>query len=126
MISPDETKIGFAEAHAEFEIAGQLRGDALSIPAAPDGDSAFEIDLSKPIGGHGWYEPEHVGESWFRWTGPEPRFDLEVLLSPGRSYFCDMMFVPVRARVFDGCCVTVNDDELKALQIDSSKIIDLT
>ncbi len=112
VISPDETKIGFAEAHAEFEIAGQLRGDALSIPAAPAGDSTFEIDLSKPIGGRGWYEPEHVGESWFRWTGPEPRFDLEVLLSPGRTYFCDMVFAPVRARVFDGFSVTVNDVEI--------------
>ncbi len=112
MAGREEAAVGFAEAKAEFESAGQRRGDGQSIAAAPDGDSAFEIDLSKPIGGHGWYEPEHVGESWFRWTGPEPRFDLEVLLSPGRSYFCDMMFVPVRARVFDGFCVTVNDVEI--------------
>jgi hypothetical protein len=110
--SQDEENVGFAEAQAEFEIVGQLRGDALSIPAAPAADAAFDIDLSKPIGGHGWYEPEHVGDSWYRWTGPEPRFDLEVLLSPGRSYFCDMVFAPVQARVFDGFSVTVNDVEI--------------
>ncbi len=109
---PDEANVGFAETQAEFEIVGQLRGDAPSSPAAPAGDAAFDIDLSKPIGGQGWYEPEHVGGSWYRWTGPDPRFDLEVLLSPGRSYFCDMVFAPVRARVFDGFSVTVNDVEI--------------
>jgi hypothetical protein len=110
--SRDEAEVGFAEAQAEYETGGQLRGDALSIAAAPAGDSAFDIDLSKPIGGQGWYEPEQVAGSWYRWTGPEPRFSFEVLLSPGRSYFCDMVFAPVRARVFEGFSVTVNDVEI--------------
>ena len=100
------------EAEAGLEIAGQLRGEAPTARGASARDGAFEIDLSKPIGGPGWYEPEYAGGGWHRWTGPEPRFGLEVLLSPGRSYFCDMVLVPAQPHVFDGFSVTVNDVEI--------------
>ena len=52
--------------------------------------AAFAIDLSRPIGGTGWYPAEQSGDAYFRWTGPQPRFDLEVLLPQHHSYRCDV------------------------------------
>src|SRR4029077_4226324 len=60
-----DADFGRGRLEAGAAIAGQLHGET-PTPAASAGDAPFEIDLSKPIGGPGWYEPEQVGGSWHR------------------------------------------------------------
>ncbi len=44
-------------------------------------NGAFDISLREPIPGSGWYEPEADGPVAYRWTGPEPRFTLDLPLT---------------------------------------------
>lgn len=55
----------------------------------PDGE--FEISLQAPIPGSGWYEPEAEGQKYYRWTGPEARFTLDIHLV-SRAYTVEIEF----------------------------------
>jgi hypothetical protein len=47
---------------------------------------SFDIDLSQPVPGSGWYSPEtESGRTW-RWTGPDAHFTLEVPLQATGRY----------------------------------------
>src|SRR5712692_3886799 len=72
-------------------------------------DDAFEIDLSRPIGGSGWHQPENSGGNWYPWTGPEARFALDLLLPYRHSYQCEMVMAPLRPHLFDDFSVAIND-----------------
>ncbi len=119
LLWPSTMRVTPAERHATaargeappagFEIASQPRGETPARVPLPAGDASFEIDLSRPLAGSGWYPPENLGGNWYRWTGPEPRFGLDVLLAPHRSYLCNMVLAPGQADVFDGFSVTIND-----------------
>jgi glycosyltransferase involved in cell wall biosynthesis len=94
--------------------AHQLAGDEqlpflAGAAAAPAAVTPFEIELFRPIGGSGWYDSEGSAGNWYRWTGPQPRFVLEVLLSQDHAYRCDMTMAPVRPHVADNLSITVND-----------------
>jgi hypothetical protein len=53
---------------------------------------SFEIDLSEPVPGSGWYSPEtQSGRTW-RWTGPDSRFTLEVPLQASGRYKVSVRF----------------------------------
>jgi hypothetical protein len=60
--------------------------------SCPDG--AFALDLGGPVPGFGWYGAEREGDLVWRWTGPEPRFTVELGLRRGVSYRCEMRFNP--------------------------------
>ena len=55
----------------------------------PEGE--FEISLQAPIPGSGWYEPETEGGGFYRWTGPEARFTLDLPLA-SRPYAVQVEF----------------------------------
>src|SRR5205823_2777984 len=61
--------------------------------------AGFDIDLSQPIAGTCWYEAENSEGHWYRWTGPDPKFALDVLLPHQHSYRCEMVLSPVRPYV---------------------------
>jgi len=45
-----------------------------------------ELDLSAPLHGTGWYEPERDGHLTWRWTGPTRSFTLGLPLKPDSNY----------------------------------------
>lgn len=59
-------------------------------------DGAFALDLEGPIPGFGWYAVEREGDAVWRWTGPEPRFTVELVLHRNVSYQCAMLFDPAQ------------------------------
>jgi hypothetical protein len=72
---------------------------------------SFEIDLSEPVPGSGWYSPEtESGRTW-RWTGPDPRFTLEVPLQPNGYYKVSVRFGG-RVLGCNGLTVRANGHEL--------------
>jgi glycosyltransferase involved in cell wall biosynthesis len=71
--------------------------------------AAFELDLSRPIAGTGWYQAEHSDGRWYRWTGPGARFTLEMLLPHEHSYRCEMVIAPALPQVSQDLSVTIND-----------------
>jgi len=79
-------------------------------------DDAFEIDLSRPIGGSGWHQPENSGGNWYPWTGPEARFALDLLLPYRHSYQCEMVMAPLRPQAFDDFSVAINDNTVAYTQ----------
>lgn len=105
----DDAQAALDEAPDEPSVDGANPPLAAAPRLAAASDAPFEIDLSRPIGGSGWHHAESTGGNWYRWTGPQPRFELELLLTQGRSYTCEMVMTPVRADVFDGFAITVND-----------------
>jgi len=62
--------------------------------SCPDG--AVALDLGGPVPGFGWYNAERGGNEVWRWTGPEPRFTVELGLRRGVSYQCEMRFNPAQ------------------------------
>jgi hypothetical protein len=48
----------------------------------PTFSETFELDLSAPMPGNGWYDPEKGPARSFRWTGPEREFTIAVPLEP--------------------------------------------
>jgi hypothetical protein len=75
---------------------------------------SFDIDLSKPMPGSGWYLPEtESGRTW-RWTGPDRRFTLEVPLQANGRYKVSMGF---GGRVLgpEGMQVRANGHELSVV-----------
>src|SRR5579862_6999008 len=114
LLWPSTTRRPPAESQAEEarETAPEEARAVGAPSAAPDAvapGGVFEVDLSRPVGGSGWYEAEAAGGSWFRWTGPEPRFVVEVMLAPQLSYRCQMVMAPVRPHVSDDLAVSVNE-----------------
>ena len=82
---------------------------------------SFDIDLSKPVPGSGWYSPEtDSGRTW-RWTGPDRRFTLELPLQAAGRYKVSVRF---GGRVLgpEGLAVRANGHELSIAlsQTDSS------
>jgi hypothetical protein len=72
---------------------------------------SFEIDLSEPVPGSGWYSPEtESGRTW-RWTGPDPRFTLEVPLQANGYYKVSLRF-GTRVLGRAGLAVRANGHEL--------------
>jgi hypothetical protein len=71
-------------------------------------EGPFEIDVSGPMPGSGWYLPEEANGRWFRWTGSEPEFSLEVPLRPDCSYRCTLTMIPASPAVSEWLAVAVN------------------
>jgi glycosyltransferase involved in cell wall biosynthesis len=81
---------------AQFTAAKGLIGSAGPDPrsillGAPD--EPTRLDLSGPMPGFGWYPAEKSGTGYHRWTGPEPKFTLEIFL-PRRLYRCKISLKP--------------------------------
>ena len=53
---------------------------------------SFDLDLSQPVPGLGWYSPETESGRIWRWTGPDPRFTLEVPLQANARYKVSVRF----------------------------------
>lgn len=85
--------------------AARVPGTALG---ADGSEGALQIDLSRPIGGAGWYPPEGIDGHWHRWTGPDPEFILDLLLPHQRSYRGEVLLAPIRPEVAAGLSLTVN------------------
>ena len=49
---------------------------------------AFDIALGEPVPGSGWYEPERDTGAYYRWTGPERQFTLDLPLASSRYAVC--------------------------------------
>jgi hypothetical protein len=81
-----------------------VRSGVYRVP--PD---SFELRLSDIIPGSGWYEAEHEDETFWRWTGPDPRFTIEVPLRPDASYRFIMTFDDPRPSGPDRFGVELND-----------------
>lgn len=93
---------GSAADHAEAAPAPAFEDRLYAQP--------FAIDLARPIPGFGWYPLENSQTGVrFRWTGPDPKFTLDLPLSARHAYRIEMTMAPVRPRVFDGFAVTLND-----------------
>ncbi len=70
-------------------------------------DDAIEMGLSAQIPGIGWYPAGPAEEGRHRWTGPDPRFTLELFL-PERPYRCCMELIPIRRDTFNNFSIELN------------------
>jgi hypothetical protein len=98
-------------------------GPAVAVdPAAPghthqpgvDPDAAatsawhYEVDLSRPLLGAGWYGPELQSGHPVRWTGPSRQFKLDLQLKPDRPLRAAVGFFSRRRFTEDDFTVVVN------------------
>jgi len=65
----------------ERNMAQLLRSGVYSVPPG-----SFEIPISGIMPGSGWYAPERDGSTYWRWTGPDRYFTIEVPLRHDKSY----------------------------------------
>jgi glycosyltransferase involved in cell wall biosynthesis len=107
-LSQRDPTSGLAE--APKNATGRSPSRAISEETAPPdprsillgvGDEAIAMDLSASMPGLGWYPVGPGEEGRHRWTGPEPRFTLELFL-PERPYRCYMELLPTQARGHGG------------------------
>jgi glycosyltransferase involved in cell wall biosynthesis len=87
---------------------GSAIPDPRSLLVKASGKSV-EFDLSERLPGFGWYAAETTANGCHRWTGPEPRFTLELFLSQ-EAYRCKIAMNPGEAKNFDDFSITINDD----------------
>jgi hypothetical protein len=93
-----------ADSHAVLRHLADI--GIYNVPEGP-----FEIDLSGPVPGSGWYPPETAGGRWWRWTGSGPQFSLEVPLRPMCPYQCILRMMPAAPAVNEWLSVHVNGVE---------------
>jgi hypothetical protein len=93
-------------------LPNSANGSAVPDPRAllvKASGETVEFDLSERLPGLGWYAAETTANGCHRWTGPEPRFTLELFL-PETAYRCKIAMNPGEARNFDDFSITINDD----------------
>ena len=88
-VDAPDNRPGQSRLPAAFEAVGppDPRSILLSVR-----DEAIAMDLSAPIPGIGWYPAERGDGGGHRWTGPEPRFTLELFL-PEQPVRCCMELI---------------------------------
>ncbi len=97
--------------------AGPAEAPGIPADAAPadarsillgGGDEAIAMDLSAAMPGLGWYPVGPGEEGRHRWTGPEPRFTLELFL-PERPYRCYMELLSSPGENLNNFSIRLND-----------------
>ena len=86
-------------------------------------DGSFDIDLSGPMPGSGWYAPEREEDRVWRWTGPTPSFTLEVPLHADGRYKVSLQFGG-RAIGRNGLVVRANGHDLVVALTESNLLYD--
>ena len=83
-------------------IRRQRDSGRLSVP-----EGMFELAFDQPVPGSGWYEPERDTGAYYRWTGPERQFTLDLPLASSRYAVC-IAFNRMAATVDADFTVTAN------------------
>jgi len=85
---------------------------------------SFELDISAPMPGNGWYDPEHGTARSFRWTGPEREFTIEVPLEAGLQFRLRVRAAsPFLALSEDNLILSMNGERLRpTLQVNGEDL----
>ncbi len=131
-LSQRDLTSGLAE--APNNATGRSLSRAISEETAPPdprsillgvGDEAIAMDLSASMPGLGWYPTGPGEEGRHRWTGPEPRFTLELFL-PERPYRCYMELLPSQGDNLNSFSIRLNDKMIahRSLEKDGKILIE--